>query len=202
MGPTVRELYPKSGNGAAFASVATTLMTTIPCWYALTVRHQHERQVERLLRMQGWETLLPVYRTRRQWSDRMKEVEAPLFSGYVFCRFALREKPRVEDTPGVARIVKFRGVAAPIDDREIDDIRAMAQSGARLSPWPYLKAGDRVRVERGPLRGLEGILLRQGSEARLVVGVDLLQRSIAAEVDPAMVVPVRVVPLRALAKGA
>jgi transcription termination/antitermination protein NusG len=166
-------------------------------WYALTVRHQHERQTERLLRSQGWETLLPVYRSQRQWSDRVKEIELPLFSGYVFCRFGLHDRLRVEDTPGVAQVVKFNGLAAPLQDLEIAEIQAIAHSGVRLSPWPYLKAGDRVRVERGPLRGLEGTLLRDGSNARLVVSVELLQRSIAAEVDPSMVTP-----LRALAKGA
>jgi len=161
-------------------------------WYALNVRHQHERQTERVLQSQGWETLVPSYRSRRQWSDRVKEIELPLFSGSVFCRFSLGDRVRVEDTPGVAQIVKFNGLAAALDDREIDEIRTMLAAKVRLSPWPYLKAGDRVRVERGPLRGLEGTLLRDSGEARLVVSVELLQRSIAAEVDPEMVVPLRV----------
>jgi transcription antitermination factor NusG len=167
-----------------------------PRWYALNVRHQHERQTEGVLRSQGWETLVPVYRSRRQWSDRVKEIELPLFSGYVFCRFPISDRIHVEDTPGVAQIVKFNGLAAALDEREVDEIRTMMSAKVRLSPWPYLKAGDRVRVERGPLRGLEGTLLRDGGEARLVVSVELLQRSIAAEVDPEMVVP-----LRALAQG-
>jgi transcription antitermination factor NusG len=162
----------------------------------LTVRHRHERQTERVLRLQGWETLVPMYRSRRQWSDRVKEIEMPLFSGYVFCRFLLHDRVHVEDTPGVLQVVKFNGLAAPLNDREIEDIRAMVGAGARLSPWPFLRAGDRVRVERGPLRGLEGTLLRDGGEARLVVSVELLQRSIAAEVDPETVVP-----LKALAQG-
>jgi transcription antitermination factor NusG len=166
-------------------------------WYAVTVRHQHERQTERVLRSQGWDTLVPMYRSQRQWSDRVKEIELPLFAGYVFCRFALRDRLRVEDTPGVAHIVKFNGLAAPLEDREISEIQAMVGSGAKLSPWPFLRAGDRVQVVRGPLRGLEGTLLRDGGDTRLVVSVEMLQRSIAAEVDPAMVVP-----LRALGKGA
>jgi transcription antitermination factor NusG len=166
-------------------------------WYALTVRHQHEQQTERVLRSQGWETLVPRYCSRRQWSDRVKEIELPLFSGYVFCRFPLGDRVRVEDTPGVAQIVKFNGLAAPLQDREIAEMQSMLVSGAKLSPWPYLRAGDRVQVVRGPLRGLEGTLLRDGGEARLVVSVEMLQRSIAAEVDPTMVVP-----LRALGRGA
>jgi transcription antitermination factor NusG len=160
-------------------------------WYALTVRHQHEQQTARVLRLQEWATLVPMYRSRRQWSDRVKEVETPLFSGYVFCRFSSRDRVRVEDTPGVVQVVKFNGLAAALEDREIEEIRALVSAGVRLSPWPYLRAGDRVRVERGPLRGLEGTLLRDGDEARLVVSVEMLQRSIAAEVDSGMVVPLR-----------
>jgi transcription antitermination factor NusG len=203
MGPTVRELWPKSGSGAVFAppvmrnaAISMSDLSLGLRWYALTVRHQHERQTERVLRSQGWETLVPMYRSERQWSDRVKEIELPLFSGYVFCRFGLRDRVRVEDTPGVAQIVKFNGLAAALEDREIAEIQAMVGSGAKLSPWPYLRVGDRVEVVRGPLRGLEGTLLRDGGEARLVVSVEMLQRSIAVEVDPAMVVP-----LRALGRG-
>jgi len=200
MGPTVRELWPKSGNGALFAPVSTGVgaqdLTHGLRWYAVHVRHRHERQTERVLGSLGWQTLVPVYRSQRQWSDRIKEIEAPLFSGYVFCRFAVEERARVEDTPGVVQVVKFNGQAAALEDGEIEEIRRMVAAKVPLSPWPYLRAGDRVRVERGPLRGLEGTLLRDGGEARLVVSVDLLQRSISAEVDPEMVVPVR-----ALAQG-
>jgi len=160
-------------------------------WYALTVRHQHERQAERALKYQGWETLVPVYRQRTRWSDRMKEVEWPLFSGYVLCHFPLDQRIRVLDTPGVAKIVGFGGVPAAIEAREIEEIRRVVASQLPVWPWPYLKAGDRVRVESGPLRGIEGTLLKSPGSLRLVIGVELLQRSLAVEVDPDMVVPVK-----------
>ena len=191
----MRELWPKSGNGAVFPlPEAERFMSDISPglrWYALSVRHQHERQTERVLRMQGWETLVPLYRSHRQWSDRVKEIEVPLFAGYVFCRFSLGDRVRVEDTPGVAQIVKFNGLAAALEDWEIEAIQLILAARVRMSPWPYLRAGDRVRVERGPLRGVEGTFLRDSGEARLVVSVEMLQRSIAVEVDPEMVVPLR-----------
>jgi len=197
----MRELCPKSDTGVdsqpANDNVCMTLPPTSAKWYALTVRHQHERQTELLLQSQGWETLVPLYKTKRQWSDRVKEIELPLFAGYVFCRFSLADRVRVEDTPGVAQIVKFNGHAAEIEATEIERIQAMLKAKVRLSPWPYLKAGDRVRVERGPLRGLEGTLLRDGDAVRLVVSVDMLQRSVAAEVDPDAVVPLRAQSARA-----
>jgi transcription antitermination factor NusG len=160
-------------------------------WYAVCVRHQNEQRVERVLQHQGWETLVPRYRSRRQWSDRVKEVDAALFSGFIFCRFAVGERMRVEDTPGVLRIVSFSGAPAAIDVREMEEIQAISNSRVALSPWLYLKEGDRVRVERGPLKGIEGTLLRTPGGARLVVGIELLQRAIACHLDPDMVVPVR-----------
>lgn len=160
-------------------------------WYALCVRYQNEQRVEQVLRYQGWDTLVPRYRRRRQWSDRSQDLEVALFAGFVFCRFAVGQKMRVEDTPGVLRIVSFGGTPAAIDAREIEEIRSVAESRVALSPWPYLKLGDRVRVERGPLKGIEGRLLRTPEGARLIVGVELLQRAIACEMDPGMVVPLR-----------
>ncbi len=195
----MRELCPETGAGgewegaihAAAANVCMTPSTSTHRWYALTVRHQHEHQTERTLRSQGWEALVPVYRAHRQWSDRVKEVHLPLFPCYVFCHFSLQDRKRVEDTPGVVSIVKVNGHAAAIAPDDMARVQAMLASKVPLSPWPYLKCGDRVRVERGPLRGLEGTLLRDGDSSRLVLSIEMLQRSVAAEVDPDMVVPLR-----------
>ncbi len=158
-------------------------------WFAVTVKHQHERSVEGALAFQSFEALAPRYRAQNRWSDRVKELDLPLFAGYVFCRFPYRDKVRVLNTPGVRRIVGFGDAPAPVDDAEIACIQAIERSGAPVRPWPYLKPGDRVRVERGPLRGLTGTLIREKDIFRLVIGVDLLQRSIAAELDPSMIVP-------------
>ena len=160
-------------------------------WYAVCVRHQNEKRVERLLSELGWETLAPRYRGRRQWSDRVKEIELALFAGYVFCRFGAADRQQVEDTPGVMRIVSFAGTLAPIEAREMEQIRSLAGSRIPLAPWPYLKEGDRVRVQCGPLKGIEGTLLRTPDGARLIVGVELLQRAVACELDPDMVAPLR-----------
>ncbi|MCU1335363.1 MAG: transcriptional activator RfaH [Bryobacterales bacterium] len=160
-------------------------------WYALTVQYQHERQTEKALQSKGLETLVPLYRSRRQWSDRVKDVDLPLFAGYVLCHFDLSERIRVLDTPGVAKIVGFGGTMTALDDLEIAGIQQLLALNLPLAPWPYLKAGDRVRVEHGPMRGLEGTLLRTKDALRLVVGVELLQRSIAVELDRQDIVPER-----------
>jgi transcriptional antiterminator NusG len=153
-------------------------------WYALSVRLA--------LEFNRFEALAPTYRAQRHWSDRVKEVDLPLFSGYVFCRFAFAERVRVMDAPGVARVVEFGGAPAEISETEIAAIRAAMASKLPVRPWPHLKLGDRVRVERGPLRGIEGTLLREALRDRwqLVISVEMLQRSLAVELEPEMVAPV------------
>lgn len=179
MGPTVRELC-----SSPFAPEALAEQNA---WFALTVRHQHERRVEGALAAAGVDTFLPLYRTRRRWSDRVKDLDAPLFPGYVFGRFPWIDRARVLRTPGVARIVGFSGAPAPVPEPELENIRRALASRLPLGPWPFLKSGDRVRVEQGPLRGLEGTLLRERTGMRLVLSVELLQRSLAVELDATMV---------------
>jgi transcription antitermination factor NusG len=180
MGPTLRELCED----------ADLLQGSPPSsWFALTVKYQHERQVESLLNSGGVDTFLPLYRVRRRWSDRVKDLAAPLFPGYVFGRFLISERVRIVRTPGVARIVGFAGSPAPVPELQIESIRAALASRLPLSPWPYLKAGDRVRIERGPLRGVEGTLLQLKDGLRLILSVEMLQRSLAVEVESDMVGP-------------
>jgi transcription antitermination factor NusG len=159
-------------------------------WYALTVPYQHERQTEKALQSKGLETLVPVYRSRRQWSDRVKEVEMPLFAGYVLCQFDLTDRIHVTDTPGVAKIVGFGGGPTALKDSEIATIQQVVMSKLPLAPWPYLKAGDRVRVDHGPMRGQEGTLVRTKDSMHLVINIDVLQRSIAVQVDRETIVPI------------
>jgi transcriptional antiterminator RfaH len=161
-------------------------------WYALAVKHQRERSAEAMLKAKGLETLVPLYRARRRWSDRIKELDLPLFAGYVFSRFAYAERIGILDTPGVRKIVGFGGKPAPMGDSEISAIQAVLRSKRSVRPWPYLKPGDTVRIERGPLRDMEGTVLREKDALRLVIGVELLQRSIAVELEQDMIVPARV----------
>lgn len=154
-----------------------------PRWYALTVKPNHERAAAQALESKGLETFVPLYRSRRRWSDRIKELELPLFAGYVFCRFASTERARILSTPGVNSVVGFGNQSAPVDDGEIQAVRTLVASGLPVGPWPFLRVGERVRVEAGPLCGVEGILTQVKDAWRVVVSIELLQRSIAAEVD-------------------
>jgi transcription antitermination factor NusG len=152
-------------------------------WYAVHTRHQHEKFVARTLANKGYEIFLPLYAEVRQWRDRTKVVELPLFSCYVFLRGDLDRRLAILTTPGVHAMVSTAGKLAGIPEEEIQTVRSVIESRVNVEPHPFLKCGDRVRVKTGALRGLEGFLVRKKGQARLIVSVSLLERSVAAEVD-------------------
>jgi transcription antitermination factor NusG len=156
-------------------------------WFALQVRTRQEASVGDQLNGQGYERFLPFYRVRKRWSDRIKEVEAPLFPGYLFCRFDPHDRLPILKTPGVIQIIGFKDGPAAVDESEIRSIQTLVAAGVPHQPWPFLSAGDRVRIDSGPLVGLEGILTEVKRSHRLVLSVTLLQRSVAVEIDSALV---------------
>jgi transcription antitermination factor NusG len=156
-------------------------------WYALYTRHQHEKRVHRVLTGKGFEAFLPLYEGAHRWKDRIKRVSLPLFPCYVFLRGPLAHWLPVLTTPGVHNIVGFGGEPASISGAEIEAIRTVIESSVKAEPHPFLKCGDRVRVTLGPLRGLEGILLRKKNWCKLLLSIEMLQRSVAVEIDVAMV---------------
>jgi transcription antitermination factor NusG len=159
-------------------------------WYALQVRAQHERGVSEFLRGGGFDWFLPLYKCRKRWSDRVKEVEVPLFPGYLFCRFDANDRLPILKTPGVLQIVGYNRRPVEIDEAEIGAIRTLVGSGMASQPWPYLHVGDRVQIESGPLQGMIGILTNFKGKHRLIVSITLLQRAVAVEIDGALVSPV------------
>jgi transcription antitermination factor NusG len=159
-------------------------------WYALQVRPRFEKMVASALVTKGFELFLPLYRHRSRWSDRIKEVDLPLFSGYLFCRIDLNHRLPILITPGVTQIVGIGRAPRPVDEEEIAALKAIVLSGLQAEPRSYLNIGQRVRIEIGPLAGVEGILTALKGSARLVVSVTLLQRSVSVEIDESWVVPV------------
>jgi transcription antitermination factor NusG len=152
-------------------------------WFALQVRVRHEVAVSDHLKGKGYEWFLPLYKSRRRWSDRVKEIEAPLFPGYLFCRFDPHDRLPILKTPGVAQIVGYNHIPIPVDEHEITAIRRLVASGVPNFPCAYLEVGSKVRIDTGALRGLEGILTDVKGKRRLVLSISLLQRSVAVEID-------------------
>jgi transcriptional antiterminator NusG len=163
-------------------------------WFALQVRSRHENVVSAHLSVRGYEWLLPMYKCRRRWSDRIKEFDLPLFPGYIFCNFNPQDRLPILTTPGVSSVVGIAKMPVAIDDSEIEALQSLVRSGVNTQPCPFLQVGQRIRIEHGALVGIEGILLGFKGRHRIVLSVTLLQRSVAAEIDSAWVIPVRPLP--------
>jgi transcription antitermination factor NusG len=161
-------------------------------WYAVRVKSNREKIVAASLAHRGYESFLPLYRIRKQWSDRQMDVEIPLFSGYVFCRLDVQVRMPVLTIPGVMLFVGLGKVPIRIDETEIANLQTIASADLPAAPWPFLRAGQRVRIDRGPLRDMEGLVVKVKNRFRFVVSVTLLQRSVAVELDRELVSPVGV----------
>jgi len=160
-------------------------------WFALQVRPLREKYVGSVLAGKGFTEFVPLYRERRRRCDRIKQIELPLFPGYLFCRLDLSKRLPVLVTPFVRGIVGAGATPIPVSDSEVEAIRTIVTSGQDALPWEFLQAGSMARIEEGPLQGLEGVLIEVKKRHRLVVSVTLLQRSVAVEVEREWVRPVR-----------
>jgi transcription antitermination factor NusG len=159
-------------------------------WWALYTRHQHEKVVAEMLESKGFEVFLPLYESLRRWKDRTKYISMPLFPCYVFVRGGLDRRLQVVSTPGVHMILFYGEDVAIIPDDEIQSIRRTIDGSAGVEPHPYLKCGERVRVIRGSMEGVEGILVRKKNQCRLVLSVSMLAHSVSVEIDSMDVEPV------------
>jgi transcription antitermination factor NusG len=158
-------------------------------WWALYTRHQHERTVADMLAAKSFEVFLPLYETVRRWKDRKKTISLPLFPCYLFVRGGLDRKLQVVTTPGIHMILNRGDRVATIPQQEIDAIQRAVEGSYRIEPHPFLKCGMRVRVVRGALEGVEGILVRKKNMCRLILSVDMLAQAVAVEVHGADVEP-------------
>jgi transcription antitermination factor NusG len=158
-------------------------------WWALYTRHQHERTVADMLTAKGFEVFLPLYESTRRWKDRKRTLSLPLFPCYLFLRGRMDRKLQVVSTPGIHMILHRGDRVATIPEQEIEAIQRAVESSYSLEPHPFLKCGMRVRVLRGALEGVEGILVRKKNLFRLILSVDMLAQSVAVEVSASDVEP-------------
>ena len=158
-------------------------------WYAAYTCANHEKRVREQLEQRSVESFLPLYETVRRWKDRRMRLQLPLFPGYIFIRMALGDRLLVLKVPSVVRLVGFNGQLAALSNAEIDGLKKGLDYGVRAEPHPFLTTGRRVRIKAGPLEGREGILIRRKGSLRVVLSVELIQRSIVVDVDVADVQP-------------
>lgn len=169
------------GNMAAYGE---------PRWFAAYVTARHEKQVATQLKNRGIQHFLPVYRSIRRWKDRRKELELPLFPSYVFVNIAMKDRLQVQCVPSVVQFVSFHGMPAEIPGQEIEMLQNGLSRTGCAEPHPFLKIGRRVRVLSGGMKGIEGILVRMKDKCRVVITIELIQRSVAMEVDEGDIEPI------------
>jgi len=169
--------------------IETRLDRELP-WCAVYTRHQHEKTIGEMLKAKGFEIFLPLYESTRRWKDRNKVLSLPLFPCYVFVRGAHERRLPVLTTPGVHMIISRGERVATVPEEEIEAIRRTIEGPFRVEPHPFLRCGERVRVVRGSLEGVEGILTRKKNLFRLVLSVDMLAQSVSVEIDAMDVEPV------------
>ena len=181
-----------SAPGVDFKSLEEKALTEAAQWYAIRTRSRHEKMVADQLERQGIEGYLPLVKRTHKWSDRMKEVELPLFSGYHFVRVVLssRDRLRVLQTHGVAGFVGVNGCGTAIPDSQIQDIKTLLSSKVAFEEKPFLRIGQRVRVRGGALDGVEGILSAQNDDRSLVISLEPIQRSLCVRIQGYTVEPI------------
>lgn len=172
-----------------------------PAWWAIYTQHQHEKTVAEMLTGKGFEVFLPLHETMRRWKDRQKILSLPVFPCYVFVRGVLSRRLQVVTTPGIHMILSRGEQIEVVPEAEIDAIRKAVQGSYRIEPHPFLKVGERVRVTRGSLEGVEGILVRKKNLYRLVLSVDMLAQSVGVEVSASDVEPISAVAPKNMTAG-
>ncbi len=158
-------------------------------WYAIWTRSRHEQRVRDQLTQKGYEVFLPTVTRWSRWKDRKKQVDWPLFPGYCFARFDGQRPLPILTCAGVVSIVGFDGAMASIPEHEIESIRLLLSSTTPFDPCPLIREGSPVEIVHGPLKGVTGLLVRKGAQARLVLSVNLIGRAVSVAIDAADVRP-------------
>jgi transcription antitermination factor NusG len=160
-----------------------TSKQTQQLWYAVRVKSNRERVTAASLRGKEFEVFLPVYSSATMKNGKERLAAHPLFPGYLFSRFDPLKRLPILTIPGVVGVVGLGKMPQPVESQEMDRLFAITESRLPVAPYPYPPVGDRIRLQGGPLRGLEGIILCQKGQDKLVVSVSLLQRSVAVNVE-------------------
>jgi len=158
-------------------------------WFALWTRSRHESRVLMQLHEKRVDAFLPTIARWSRWKDRKKRIDWPLFPGYCFVHIDPAQSLPVLKCSGVVSFVSCNGLPAPIPDHEIEDIRTLLESELSFDPCPLIKVGQMARVVSGPLKGVSGTLIRKGTNARLILSVNLIGQGVSVQIDAADIRP-------------
>lgn len=163
-----------------------------PQWYALYTRSRFEKKMLSELTDRNVEVFLPMREVLSRWKDRKKRIWIPLFPGYIFIHHVDTPENRYKilNVPGAVRFVSVEGHAEPIPEEQIQSVRKFLESKITVDPYPYMKVGSRVEIIAGPLKGIQGILVKKRGRFRFVLQVDLIRQAVSVEIDASDVRPV------------
>jgi transcription antitermination factor NusG len=149
----------------------------------LYTRSKFEKKIAKEMRLMNFEFYLPMQQVDRKWSDRIKRIEIPLFSNYIFVKTAPTVNTSLLNIPGTLKFVSFGGKPAHLPDNEIEKIRLIEANRMAIEKVPYYTMGDKVRIVKGVFNGMEGVMVRKIKETRMVIKVPLLKQAISFEIS-------------------
>lgn len=157
-------------------------------WYVFYTKSRQEKKVRDLLTRHGFEVFLPLQKVMRQWSDRKKKVEVPLFNSYIFVYDTEDKVPFIVQTPGIAWSIRHNDKPAILHQTELETIQRFLSSGLLLESQPYqdLAAGDPVQVIDGPLKGMLGHLIKTAEGEKFTVALESIGQTMLVRIDPAV----------------
>ena len=161
-------------------------------WYAVYVRSRHEKKVHQMFLERELSSFLPLLETWKQWSDRKKKVSDPLFRGYVFVNIDMRkDNIQVLDTEGVVKFIGIGKNPSVIAEKDIDWLKKLVREpGSVNGTVASLPPGRKVRVLSGPFKDLEGIVVKQGRETRLIVYFNTIMQGVEVSIYPDLLMPI------------
>ena len=160
------------------------LPVDIKYWYAVYVRSRQEKKIHKIFLNNGIKSSLPLMKTTRQWSDRKKKVEIPLFRGYVFVKIDIgKDKLNILKTNGVVKFIGIKKKPSRIPDEEIHWVHMILEKSDTVKNEKEIPLGQRVRVRAGPFKGVEGVAMRVGNQSRLVIVIESIMNAVSVEIS-------------------
>ncbi len=152
-------------------------------WYAIYTRPRHEKKVFDALTEKKITAFLPLITRVRQWKDRKKKVDLPLFNSYLFVRIDYKNRFSVLQTKGVVKIVNFNGQPAVVPDWQIESLQRMLEHPEKIQLENYMKLGEIVEIQEGPFKGMKGMIKTIKNQTRLVVSIEGIMQAVSVEID-------------------
>jgi len=157
-------------------------------WYAIYTKPRHEKKAAELLKDKKFEVYLPLIKKVRQWKDRKKKIDTPLFNSYLFVNFNYQNRFDVLGTHGIVKIINFSGEPAIVPEWQIESLRRMLDFPETVKIEHYIRPGEIVEITDGPMRGMRGTVTTKKGSRRIVLSIDGIYQTISVQIDEVFVI--------------